>query len=45
LKVIEANKHRPLFLYLAHWAIHTPLQATLEDYDAYPDIESHTERT
>ncbi len=45
VKVIEANRNRPFFLYLAHWAIHTPLQATREDYDAYPDIESHTERT
>ena len=45
VKVIEANKNRPFFLYLAHWAIHTPLQSTREDYDAYPDIESHTERT
>lgn len=41
LKVIEANKHRPFFLYLAHWAPHTPLQATQEDYDAVGDIEPH----
>ncbi len=27
VKVIEANKHRPFFLYLAHWGIHNPLQA------------------
>jgi uncharacterized sulfatase len=27
VKVIEANKERPFFLYLAHWAPHTPLQA------------------
>ncbi len=45
VKVIEANRNRPFFLYLAHWAIHTPLQSTREDYDAYPDIGSHTERT
>lgn len=45
LKVIEANKNRPFFLYLAHWAPHTPLQATREDYDALPQIEDHTERT
>ena len=45
VKVIEANRHRPFFLYLAHWAIHTPLQALREDYDAFPQIESHTERT
>ena len=24
LKVIEANRHRPFFLYLAHWGVHTP---------------------
>ena len=34
VKVIEANKHRPFFLYLAHWGVHTPLQATQADYDA-----------
>jgi uncharacterized sulfatase len=45
VKVIEANRNRPFFLYLAHWAIHTPLQSTRADYDAYPHIESHTERT
>ena len=45
IKVIEANRHRPFFLYLAHWAIHTPLQARRDDYDAFPQIESHTERT
>jgi arylsulfatase A-like enzyme len=45
VEVIEANRNRPFFLYLAHWAIHTPLQSTREDYDAYPRIESHTERT
>ena len=41
LKVIEANKHRPFFLKLAHWAPHTPLQATREDYEAVGDIEPH----
>lgn len=45
VKVIENNRNRPFFLYLAHWGIHTPLQSTKEDYDAYPNIESHTERT
>jgi uncharacterized sulfatase len=45
VKVIEANRNRPFFLYLSHWAIHTPLQSTRDDYDAYPHIESHTERT
>jgi arylsulfatase A-like enzyme len=41
VKVIEANKDRPFFLYLAHWAPHTPLQATREDYEALSHIEDH----
>ena len=44
VKVIQANKIRPFFLYLAHWAPHTPLQAAKEDYDALSHIEDHTER-
>jgi uncharacterized sulfatase len=44
VKVIEANKDRPLFLYLAHWAPHTPLQASREDYEALSHIENHRER-
>jgi uncharacterized sulfatase len=44
LKVIENNKDRPFFLYLAHWAPHTPLQATREDYEALSHIELHRER-
>ena len=38
-RVIEANRNRPFFLYLAHWGVHTPLQATREDYDAVGDIQ------
>ncbi|MEM8561365.1 MAG: sulfatase [Pseudomonadota bacterium] len=41
VKVIEANKNRPFFLYLAHWGVHTPLQATVEDYEAVGDIQPH----
>ena len=41
LKVIEANKNRPFFLYLAHWGVHTPLQASREDYDAVGPMEPH----
>lgn len=37
VKAIAANKDRPFFLYLAHWGIHTPLQATKEDYAAVGD--------
>lgn len=39
IKVIEANRNRPFFLYLAHWGIHTPLQALKSDYDALSEIE------
>lgn len=41
LKVIEANKNRPFFLYLAHWGVHTPLQATKEDFEAVGKIKPH----
>lgn len=41
LKVIEANKNRPFFLYLSHWGVHTPLQATTADYEAVGDITPH----
>ncbi len=44
VEVIEANKDRPFFLYLAHWAPHTPLQASGEDYEALSHIENHRER-
>jgi uncharacterized sulfatase len=44
VKVIEANKDRPFFLYLAHWAPHTPLQATKADYEALSHIKLHRER-
>jgi uncharacterized sulfatase len=41
VKVIEANAARPFLLYLAHWAPHTPLQATREDYAALGHIADH----
>ncbi len=41
VKVIENNRNRPFFLYLAHWGIHNPLQAAREDYDALSHIEDH----
>ncbi len=44
VNVIRANKDRPFFLYLAYNAVHTPLQATKEDYDALPEIKDHTLR-
>ena len=45
VKVIEANRNRPFFLYLAYNAPHTPLQAERQDYDALAHIADHTERT
>ena len=45
VKVIEANRKRPFFLYLAYNAPHTPLQAERQDYDALAHIADHTERT
>lgn len=44
VKVIESNRNRPFFLYLAHWGVHTPLQASREDYDALPQIADHRKR-
>lgn len=41
VKVIEHNRHRPFFLYLAHWGIHNPLQASREDYEALSHIKDH----
>jgi uncharacterized sulfatase len=41
---IQANRNRPFFLYLAHWAPHTPLQALRADYDALAHIQDHTLR-
>lgn len=41
LRAIEANRNRPFFLYLGHWAPHTPLQATRADYEAVGDIQPH----
>lgn len=41
LEAIHANRNRPFFLYLGHWAPHTPLQATREDFEAVGDIEPH----
>lgn len=41
IEIIKANRHRPFFLYLAHWGVHTPLQATREDYEAVGAIQPH----
>ena len=42
--VIEKNKNRPFFLYLAYWAVHSPLQAKKEDYEKLSFIKNHEER-
>lgn len=44
IRVIKANRNRPFFLYLAHWGVHNPLQATREDYDRFAHIEDHRMR-
>lgn len=41
INVIRANRNRPFFLNLAHWGVHSPLQATREDYEAVGDIQPH----
>ena len=41
VKAIEANRNRQFMLYLAHWGIHSPLQASKADYDALPEIKDH----
>ncbi len=41
VKAIKANRNRPFFIYFAPNAIHTPLQAKKEDYDALPQIKDH----
>ena len=41
---IQRNKHRPFFMYLAHWGVHTPLQASKADYDALANIPDHRRR-
>ncbi|MGQ9913559.1 MAG: sulfatase, partial [Thermogutta sp.] len=35
VRLIEANRDRPFFLYFAHYAVHTPLQAKPEWIDRY----------
>lgn len=45
IAVIRQNRNRPFFLYLAHWGVHTPLQATRADYEAVGNIEPHRLRT
>lgn len=44
VKAIQANKHRPFFLYFSPSAIHSPLQALKEDYDKLAYIDNHCDR-
>ena len=44
VEVIERNRDRPFFLYLAYFAPHNPLQARRDDYDALGHIDLHRER-
>jgi arylsulfatase A-like enzyme len=44
VNAIRANRHRPFLLYLAHWGVHTPLQAAREDYEALAHIPDHRRR-
>jgi arylsulfatase A-like enzyme len=44
VNAIRKNRNRPFFLYLAHWGVHTPLQASRDDYDALPQIKDHRQR-
>lgn len=41
---IAKNKNRPFFMYLAHWGVHTPLQASKADYDALSGIKDNRQR-
>lgn len=41
IHAIKQNKNRPFFMYLAHWGVHTPLQAAKADYDALANIQDH----
>lgn len=44
VNVIHANRNRPFFIFLAHWAVHTPMQALKSDYDQLSSIKDHRPR-
>ncbi len=44
IAAIKKNRNRPFFMYLAHWGVHTPLQASKADYDALSSIPDHRRR-
>ena len=41
VKVINNNKDRPFFLYLAQWAVHNPLQSLKKDYEKHKHMDNH----
>ncbi len=45
ISFIETNKDRPFFLYLTHYAVHTPTQAKQELIDYYNTPEKVADRT
>lgn len=44
INAIKKNRNQPFFMYLAHWGVHTPLQASKADYDALSNIPDHRRR-
>jgi arylsulfatase A len=40
-KFIDANKDKPFFLYMPHYAVHTPMRAKQEIIDKYPGKPVH----
>jgi arylsulfatase A-like enzyme len=44
VNAIQANRNRPFLMYLAHWGVHSPLQAARADYDALTHITDHRRR-
>ncbi len=44
-KFIEQNKEKPFFLYLSHYAVHTPLAGKAELIAKYQALKSTTEQT
>ncbi len=44
IAAMDRNKNRPFFMFLAHWGVHTPLQAAKADYDALSHIPDHRMR-
>ena len=44
VKALDANKNRSFFMYLAYWAVHSPLQAKKDDYEKLSFIKNHKER-